>query len=179
MHTPAVPYVGVFLTDLTFICEGNPDFLHGGLINIHKRRQVGGWGEGGCGSGWESAMDIAIVSAVADSVLTSHTHTCTHPHTQVYKTLEELRYFQQDHYNFHVVSELQENLLSYKPVGEDELHSMSHQLEPRIHRSQSQPSTGGRGKSGAGVSTTQSFSLFRAISRSSSGSTSNLLKLWY
>ena len=42
MHTPAVPYVGVFLTDLTFICEGNPDFLHGGLINIHKRRQVGG-----------------------------------------------------------------------------------------------------------------------------------------
>ena len=122
-------------------------------------------------------MDIAIVSAVADSVLTSHTHTCTHPHTQVYKTLEELRYFQQDHYNFHVVSELQENLLSYKPVGEDELHSMSHQLEPRIHRSQSQPSTGGRGKSGAGVSTTQSFSLFRAISRSSSGSTSNLLKL--
>ena len=114
----------------------------------------------------------------ADSVLTSHTlNPHTHTHTQIYKTLEELRYFQQDHYNFHVVSELQEKLLSYEPAGEDELHSRSHQLEPRIHRSQSQPSGAGRGKSGAGVSTTQSFSLFRALSRSSSGSTSNLLKL--
>ena len=37
---PAVPYVGVFLKDLTFICDGNPDYLRGGLINIHKRRQV-------------------------------------------------------------------------------------------------------------------------------------------
>ena len=38
--TPAVPYIGVFLKDLTFICDGNPDYLRGGLINIHKRRQV-------------------------------------------------------------------------------------------------------------------------------------------
>jgi hypothetical protein len=37
---PAVPYVGVFLKDLTFICDGNPDYLRGGLINMHKRRQV-------------------------------------------------------------------------------------------------------------------------------------------
>ena len=39
-EVPAVPYVGVFLKDLTFICDGNPDYLRGGLINIHKRRQV-------------------------------------------------------------------------------------------------------------------------------------------
>ena len=38
--TPAVPYIGVFLKDLTFICDGNPDYLRGGLINVHKRRQV-------------------------------------------------------------------------------------------------------------------------------------------
>ena len=38
--TPCVPYVGVFLKDLTFICDGNPDYLRGGLINLHKRRQV-------------------------------------------------------------------------------------------------------------------------------------------
>ncbi|KAL5497481.1 hypothetical protein EMCRGX_G013956 [Ephydatia muelleri] len=37
--TPAVPYIGVFLKDLTFICDGNPDYLRGGLINVHKRRQ--------------------------------------------------------------------------------------------------------------------------------------------
>lgn len=39
-ETPAVPYIGVFLKDLTFICDGNPDYLRGGLINLHKRRQV-------------------------------------------------------------------------------------------------------------------------------------------
>ena len=38
--TSAVPYIGVFLKDLTFICDGNPDYLRGGLINVHKRRQV-------------------------------------------------------------------------------------------------------------------------------------------
>eukprot|EP00731_Ephydatia_muelleri_P006267 Em0003g515a len=26
--------------DLTFICDGNPDYVRGGLINVHKRRQV-------------------------------------------------------------------------------------------------------------------------------------------
>ena len=39
---PAVPYVGVFLKDLTFLSDGNPDYLRGGLINLHKRRQVRG-----------------------------------------------------------------------------------------------------------------------------------------
>mmetsp|Transcript_2347 Transcript_2347/g.3645 ORF Transcript_2347/g.3645 Transcript_2347/m.3645 type:complete len:480 (+) Transcript_2347:897-2336(+) len=38
---PALPYLGVFLTDLTFIEEGNPDKL-GGLINFKKRLYVYG-----------------------------------------------------------------------------------------------------------------------------------------
>mmetsp|Transcript_34688 Transcript_34688/g.87212 ORF Transcript_34688/g.87212 Transcript_34688/m.87212 type:complete len:1018 (-) Transcript_34688:186-3239(-) len=38
---PAVPYLGVFLTDLTFIEEGNSDVLHGTkLINFDKRRKI-------------------------------------------------------------------------------------------------------------------------------------------
>ena len=37
---PAVPYIGVFLKDLTFIADGNPDYIRGGLVNLHKRRQV-------------------------------------------------------------------------------------------------------------------------------------------
>ncbi len=37
---PSVPYIGVFLKDLTFISDGNPDYLRGGLINLNKRRQV-------------------------------------------------------------------------------------------------------------------------------------------
>jgi RasGEF domain/RasGEF N-terminal motif len=34
---PILPYLGVYLTDLTFIEEGNPDFSNGGLINFRKR----------------------------------------------------------------------------------------------------------------------------------------------
>lgn len=129
--TPAVPYVGVFLKDLTFICQGNPDYLRGGLINIHKRRQV-------------------------------------------YATIEEIRHFQQDHYNYHTVPELQNYMLSYRPVPEDELHSVSHILEPRMRRSLSQNSA--QARSISSVATTPNFSIFRVLTRSGSASASNLLR---
>lgn len=41
IHTanpPIIPYLGVYLSDLTFIEDGNPDVVHGGLINFDKRR---------------------------------------------------------------------------------------------------------------------------------------------
>lgn len=34
---PMLPYLGQYLTDLTFIHEGNPDTNDKGLINFHKR----------------------------------------------------------------------------------------------------------------------------------------------
>ncbi|KAH3732741.1 Ras guanine nucleotide exchange factor [Pelomyxa schiedti] len=34
---PCIPYLGVFLTDLTMIDDGNPDILPSGLINFEKR----------------------------------------------------------------------------------------------------------------------------------------------
>lgn len=39
---PALPFIGVYLTDLTFIEDGNPDFLAGAgsFINFEKRRKV-------------------------------------------------------------------------------------------------------------------------------------------
>ena len=40
-QTPAVPYFGIYLKDLTFISDGNPDYLKGGVINLNKRRKVG------------------------------------------------------------------------------------------------------------------------------------------
>lgn len=43
MNPPAIPFLGVYLTDLTFLDLGNPDFLpETHLINFEKRRKVFG-----------------------------------------------------------------------------------------------------------------------------------------
>mmetsp|Transcript_16038 Transcript_16038/g.22271 ORF Transcript_16038/g.22271 Transcript_16038/m.22271 type:complete len:457 (+) Transcript_16038:73-1443(+) len=40
INPPCVPYMGVYLTDLTFLSDGNPDSVDGGLINFKKRRLI-------------------------------------------------------------------------------------------------------------------------------------------
>lgn len=35
-----IPYLGVYLTDLTFIEDGNKDFVNDSLINFDKRRKI-------------------------------------------------------------------------------------------------------------------------------------------
>eukprot|EP01106_Pelomyxa_sp_JSP_P008453 TRINITY_DN2377_c0_g2_i5.p1 TRINITY_DN2377_c0_g2~~TRINITY_DN2377_c0_g2_i5.p1 ORF type:complete len:116 (-),score=20.75 TRINITY_DN2377_c0_g2_i5:138-485(-) len=37
---PSIPYIGVNLGDLTFIEEGNPDTIEGGLVNFAKFKMV-------------------------------------------------------------------------------------------------------------------------------------------
>ena len=39
---PFVPYLGIHLTDLTFLGDGNKDLVDGGQINLAKRQQVHG-----------------------------------------------------------------------------------------------------------------------------------------
>jgi hypothetical protein len=40
-NPPLVPYLGVYLSDLTFIEDGNADTVHNGLINFDKQRFFG------------------------------------------------------------------------------------------------------------------------------------------
>lgn len=41
-HAPLIPYLGVYMQDMVFIEDGNPDFLKDqpDYINFHKRRQL-------------------------------------------------------------------------------------------------------------------------------------------
>ena len=87
---------------------------------------------------------------------------------QVYRLLEEIHHYQKDSYKLHVVPEMQQYLLSHKLSTEDDLHSTSHTVEPRsIRRSHSSSST-------KSLSTLQSKSRFRGLSRSGSSSGSYL-----
>ena len=37
---PSIPYLGLWQTDLTFLSDGNPDRVEGGLINFKKMKKV-------------------------------------------------------------------------------------------------------------------------------------------
>jgi hypothetical protein len=127
---PAVPYFGIFTRDLTFIQDGNPEYLRN-FINLHKRRQL-------------------------------------------YSKLEEIRRFQTDQYNFEPVYALQEVLMNHIAISEEELHAISHSLEPS---QRTQSNLDNRGRSSSVNSLTNLGFLKHSLTSKTSGSSSNLLNV--
>jgi len=87
-NPPLIPYLGVYLTDLTFIEDGNPDRLEGGLINWVKRQRY---------------------AAV----------------------LKDIQQYQQTPYCLEEVPFIQEYLLRYEPLDEDQCYKLSLMRETR------------------------------------------------
>lgn len=89
VNPPIIPYLGIFLTDLTFIEDGNPDMIENGtLINWVKRRRL---------------------AAV----------------------LKDIQQYQQKPFNLEAVPFIQDYLLNYEPLDEDQSYKLSLQRETR------------------------------------------------
>jgi len=89
VNPPLIPYLGIFLTDLTFIEDGNPDMIENGtLINWVKRRRL---------------------AAV----------------------LKDIQQYQQKPFNLEAVPFIQDYLLNYEPLDEDQSYKLSLQRETR------------------------------------------------
>jgi hypothetical protein len=82
------PNLGLYLTDLTFIEDGNPDLIEGGLINWVKRRRLA-------------------------------------------NVIKDIQQYQQKPYCLEEVSFIQDYLLNYVLLNEDEAYKLSLQLETR------------------------------------------------
>ena len=81
---------------------------------------------------------------------------------QVYSKVEEIKRLQRDAYNFQPVLELQNYFTQYRLTSDDELHSLAHELEPKMVVHRRAP----RSRSSTNLSsTTPNFSFFKPNSK--------------
>lgn len=106
---PCVPYLGIYLSDLTYIEEGTANFTESGLVNFAKMRMVNRtifiWSPG-----WKKTIKIAHV-------------------------IREVRQFQQTPYKIDPIQKASDYLLDpTRMLTDDEMYEKSLMIEPRSSR---------------------------------------------
>lgn len=111
---PCIPYLGMYLTDLSFIEEGTPNFTDENLLNFSKMRMVGLLGVGA-----GDVIDNQIQLSPA----------------QIAHVIREIRHFQQTPYklelNPHGINYLMDHS---RHMMDEEMYQISLCLEPRLSR---------------------------------------------
>ena len=103
---PCIPYLGIYLSDLTYIEEGTTNFTENGLLNFAKMRMV---------------KFMMINSANDDNVF-----------PQIAHVIREVRQFQQTPYKIDPIQKAAEYLLDpSRRLPDDELYQRSLMIEPR------------------------------------------------
>jgi len=114
---PCIPYLGMYLTDLSFIEEGTPDFTPDGLLNFSKMRMVG---VGVVGMGDCNSMHLLIKLLFL---------------SQIAHVIREIRHFQQTPYKIDHISKVTSYLLDGSLLlDDDEMYHRSLRIEPRTSR---------------------------------------------
>lgn len=108
---PCIPYLGMYLTDLSFIEEGTPDFNPDGLLNFAKMRMV-------------TETLFLHVSFKSET-------TCF----QIANVIREIRLFQQTPYKIELIRRVADYVLNTADLMNDEaMFNLSLQIEPKVPR---------------------------------------------
>lgn len=111
---PLIPYLGMYLADLSFIEEGTPNFTDDGLLNFSKMRMV--------------RVSFVLKSVEPQTNL-------FFLHTQIAHVVREIKSQQNSVYKIEMSAKVVNYLLdSSKHLSDDDMYQLSLFLEPRLSR---------------------------------------------
>lgn len=122
---PCLPYIGIHLTDLVFIEDGNPNTLGSNSIPI-KKSSAEGEPKKATSSPSNTTPPVIVPSPNPESMLINFSK-----RRQVAAVIRYLQKFQKVPFLFDAVPKLQTLLQNVETKEEKELYNLSLQLEPR------------------------------------------------